>query len=483
MGTESTLLGPALSAIANRRHRFDGLHLHSPPIDTMKLISSVLLFSCFFLHTDFSIGQDAVKELELPTVEASSKPPYFTTNYPQPTNPKEGQLEIGVTYTLWIPEGLKKVRGIIVHQHGCGTGSCIGSVTAAHDLHWQELARKNDCALLGPSFHQAKEQNCRLWCDPRNGSSDVFVDSLKKLAKTSGHPEIATAPWCLWGHSGGGFWASLMQMQYPERIVAIWFQSGTAFGYWNADQTPKPEIPAAALKIPMIANPGIEEKEGKPITAAWGGSLAMFKDYRAKGAPIAFAPDPVSGHETGDSRYFAIPFFDTCLDLRLPDEFGAPLKELDMSKGWLSKNLSENPPVPAKDFKGDPAKAGWLPSESVARAWLDFVKTGGVKDTTPPPAPDNIQVNTESQTITWNANLDFESGLQYFIIERDGKKIGQVPEKLKNKYGLPLFQGMSYGDTPVLPLPKFQFIDETAEKGKDHKYRVIAVNTAGLKSR
>ncbi|HAW32276.1 MAG TPA: hypothetical protein DCY03_29905, partial [Planctomycetaceae bacterium] len=66
-------------------------------------------------------------------------------------------------------------------------------------------------------------------------------------------------------------------------------------------------------QIPMVANPGLKEKENKRFSRAWTGSLAMFKDYRAKGAPICFAPDPRTGHETGDSRYLAIPFFNACL--------------------------------------------------------------------------------------------------------------------------------------------------------------------------
>ena len=37
-------------------------------------------------------------------------------------------------------------------------------------LHWQALARKWDCALLGPSYKQGEKQDCHLWCDPRNGS-------------------------------------------------------------------------------------------------------------------------------------------------------------------------------------------------------------------------------------------------------------------------------------------------------------------------
>src|SRR6266516_2979696 len=73
-----------------------------------------------------------------------------------------------------------------------------------------------------------------------------------------------------------------------------------------------------------------EEKMKGP----WLGSLAAFKEYRAQGAPIGFAPDPRTGHECGDSRYLAIPFFDACLAMRLPDQ-GAKeqtLKPVDMSK-------------------------------------------------------------------------------------------------------------------------------------------------------
>src|SRR5262245_10190029 len=70
------------------------------------------------------------------------------------------KLEMPVTYTIWIPDGAARLRGVIVHQHGCGTGACNAGATAAYDLHWQALARKWDCALLGPSYHQDEKQNC-----------------------------------------------------------------------------------------------------------------------------------------------------------------------------------------------------------------------------------------------------------------------------------------------------------------------------------
>jgi hypothetical protein len=92
-----------------------------------------------------------------------------------------------------------------------------------------------------------------------------------------------------------------MQAKYPERIVAIWFRSGTAYSYWQKPEDPTKErtipevvLPPAAYEIPMMANPGAKENGDKRFNTAWTGSLAMFKDYRAKGAPIGFAPDPPS---------------------------------------------------------------------------------------------------------------------------------------------------------------------------------------------
>ena len=93
----------------------------------------------------------------------------------------------------------------------------------------------------------------------------------------------------------------------------------------------------------------------------------MFRAYRAKGAPIAFVPDPRTGHETGDSRYLAIPFFHACLQMRLPDRVGDPLKAIDVASGWVAPVLTTDMPEPAAKFKGDLAEANWLPNEAVAR--------------------------------------------------------------------------------------------------------------------
>lgn len=302
-----------------------------------------------------------------------------------PPSAQAGELQLGVTYTLWIPDGVTRLRGIIVHQHGCGSGACKGGETAAYDLHWQALARKWDCALLGPSYQQDDKQNCRLWCDPRNGSAKTFLKAIGEFAVKAKHPELETAPWCLWEHSGGGFWASLIQTMYPDRIVALWFRSGTAFATWEKGEIPRPEIPDAAYAIPAMCNPGAKENGDKRFSGAWTGTLAMFQAYRAKGAPIGFAPDPRTAHECGDSRYLAIPFFDACLAMRLPDKTSkdARLKPVDTKAAWLATVLGDKA-EPAATFAGKSNEAVWLPNERIAMAWSEYVKTGAVGDPTPP---------------------------------------------------------------------------------------------------
>ncbi len=416
--------------------------------------------------------------------EAVAAGRYLEVKYPASEIP--GELQMGVTYTLWLPDDVKTFRGIIVHQHGCGTGACKGGETAAYDLHWQALAKKWDCALLGPSYHQAEQQNCRLWCDPRNGSAKTFLKSLDDFAIQSQHPELNSVPWCLWGHSGGAFWASLMQTMYPERIVALWFRSGGAINAWAKDEIPRPHFPAAAFGIPAMCNPGVKERDDPRMVGAWTAGTGLFHLYRSQGAPIGFAADPRSSHECADSRYLAIPFFDACLEQRLPD-VGANsnvLKPVDKKQTWLS-NLSGDKPVPAADYKGLENESVWLPNTKFAALWEEYIRVGSTSDTTPPPSPKQVGQKPKADgtiELTWDAAADFESGLKYFIIRRDGKVIGQVPEKPVGKFGRPLFQSMSYHDTPERPLLEMKFVDKTVKPDDAGKYEVISVNSVGLES-
>ncbi|PAW84908.1 MAG: hypothetical protein B9S33_10865 [Pedosphaera sp. Tous-C6FEB] len=411
--------------------------------------------------------------------------PYFRVRYEAPAEPKAGELIFPVNYTIWIPPGVKTLRGVIVHQHGCGEGSCKSGLTGAFDLHWQALAKKHDCALLSPSYEQPDKADCQMWCDPRNGSGAAFQKGLADLGAKSGHPELARVPWALWGHSGGGHWAGGMTLLHPERVAAAWLRSGVPLLKEDSKRASikAHTVPNAALLVPIMCNPGTKEgvtDKTNRFAGVWPANEAFITELRGKGALVGLAVDPLTAHECGNQRYMAIAWIDACLAVRLPKTAGAPLSIMPSDKAWIAPLLAQEA-VPAAKFTGDPNKAVWLPNEAVAKAWMAYVKDTALPDTTPPPAPTNLRAT--GNQLAWQAEADLESGLAGFIIERDGKEIAKLPEQPKNPFGRPIFQGLQYSDTPALPLVPMSFTDKTAEPGKQHTYRVIAVNTVGLRSK
>jgi hypothetical protein len=275
-----------------------------------------------------------------------------------------------------------------------------------------------------------------------------------------------------------------MVLLHPDRVAAAWLRSGVPL------LKPDPErptikahsLPAGALTVPMMCNLGTKEgvtvKDGR-FASVWPANEAFFGEVRGKGGLIGIAVDPLSSHDCGNQRYLAIPWLDACLSVRLPKVSGQPLQDM-ANDGVCLAAVTGSKAVPAATFVGNPMRATWLPNEAIAQAWTQYVKDTEVSDTTPPPAPTNLRVS--GNELSWEAEADLESGLANFIIERDGQFLANHPEEGKNPFGRPIFQNLQYSDTPTQPLVPLRFTDSKAEPGKNHTYRVIAVNTVGLKS-
>jgi len=424
------------------------------------------------------------------TISTRATGEIFKVDYPASTNTDE--LQLPVTYTIWIPDGVKTLRGVVVHQHGAGIPASEEGIAAAYDLHWQALCKKWDCALLSPSYHVTNNKvddspgGSQLWFDPRRGSEKTFLRALNDFAAQSNHPELNKVPWVLWGHSGGGIWSDVMASLYPDRVAAMWLRSGSAAMWRGRTNFVAYTEPNAIYGIPIMCNSGIEEKNNVP----WNGPLKTVKEHRAQNGPIGFAPDPLTGHWCGNSRYLAIPYLDACLALRLPDKGSTDqkLKPIDVSQGWLAPLLGTNA-VPVSEYKGDPKDAIWLPNETIAKDWMEYVTTGGVSDSTPPPAPYNVKVLDKGERgsiITWEADADFESGIHHFIIMRDGRELGNWPAVNQVRFQVrPNFQAgwmNSYGDAPGYPPREMRFEDPNRKDNRKVSYQVISVNTVGLKS-
>ena len=442
-----------------------------------------MLVICLLLLLQALLGCPAFAQKPPYDQFPEASPPYYRVRYE--ASGQKGDLAFDVNYTIWLPTGVQTLRGVIVHQHGCGEGSCSSGLSGAFDLHWQALAEKHHCALMAPSYEQPGGTDCQLWCDPRNGSSESFQRALQDLGRLSHHPELASVPWALWGHSGGGHWAGGMVLLHPERVAAAWLRSGVPLFKDNPDRPAiRPhELPEKALHVPMMCNPGTKEgvsnKEGR-FARVWPANQMFFGEVRSRGGLIGVAVDPLTSHECGNQRYLAIRWIDQCLELRLPELPNEPLRPINRSIAWLASTPGKTASSSA-DFTGDLKLSTWLPNENFATLWMQYVNDTKVEDLTSPPSPSNPILN--SGILTWSAKADLESGIEKFLIYRDDQLIGEVASNKPNRFGRQIFQGLLYSDTPTLPLNQMKFDTRDFVQKENEKYTVVTVNTVGGRSK
>ena len=390
----------------------------------------------------------------------------LATSYDLDVPPKATEKYKSAAFRIWIPDGVKTIRAVIIRQHGCGRDG----IHHSDDLQWQALAKKHDAALLGSKLTYSG--SCGEWCFPKNGTERALLEALKTFAKVSEHPELEAAPWAIWGHSGGSIWACELASKFPERVVAVWGRSGAIT-----------EFEKAALAVPIVFNYGIKESEkGSQFYEVSVKSLKAFETYRPQGALWALAVDPKSTHDCRESRTLAIAFFDAMLKERLPKTGVALLPINEDDSRWLAepKTLELRS---TKSAKGDAKQCHWLPSEGYGKLWLEYCQTGSVKDTTVPPSPTDViaQLGDTAVTVTWKAECDLESGVKGFAILRDGKRVTVVgsPKGKSNPKGY--FQISDFGDEPIPHNPLMSWKDAEGKMGS--KYEVIQLNFADLESK
>ena len=447
----------------------DGLHLND---DGYKLWTSIVKPHIVPVEIGASYSAAGAQGVRLVHYEASDKP---------------GELSIDSTFYLWTPPRATIIRGLIVHQHGCGEGASTGGQTAAYDLHWQALAKKWNFGLVGSNY--GNTDNCSDWYDPDKGSRRALKMALAHFAQQTGHPEIIDAPWALWGHSGGSVWAFRMFDANPERCIAVWLRSGRPTIFEGSEVGTVTELTEAKKQVPVVCNCGLKEKDDQRFHLGWDANRLFFETWRPQGALLTWAPDPKTNHECGNSRYLAIPYFDEVIRQRLPGlgSSGPPLKPA-MNGYWEGHDKTFEISHIGK-HEAEP-HGSWLPSESVARIWQQFVRKGEVADETPPEtAPEIVLTSVGKKTeqdkraimIRWEAVPDFESGIREFIVLRNGEEIGRVSHEKTPRFGIAQLQQLSYHDTPERPLPAMR-LSTTIEPG-ENRFRVVTVNGAGLKSK
>lgn len=324
-------------------------------------------------------------------------------------------------YNLFIPEGLKTVRGVFIHQHGCGMEG--RGASTAYDVQYQSFAKKWGLAILGPDLYY--QTGCQSWRDPESGSGPALLTALERIGDASEHPELRHAPWLLWGHSGGGYWVLGMMKQYPERILASFCYSPAFDPDWD--------YPKEALKIPlMIRHAGANDLNSADVRC-WDTAINSFHSLRSAGGLVSIANTPYQSHNYSFVRYMAIPFFESALEKRLPQAGSVSFKKLktiNESAGWLGDTLLLNT-YRYTDYAANRPDLSWLPDSTTAAKWKEFVLTGTVIDRTPPPPPYDLaseRIHNMAVKLRWKADADIESGIKHFNIYRGEQLIARFPQ-------------------------------------------------------
>ncbi len=296
------------------------------------------------LFVAFFAGNVHAGNMEIARVE-------YPLKTPRSRDPVLGGARDKVYFSVWIPPGVKVVRGAMCNPFSKGD---------AVSGHWQAMCKHWQFAYVQTDFDAVKKDEFGL-----------LRTALVDLAKKTGHPEIAYMPLCFTGMSRGGGMSMQLAELMPERTIAsvpVCLEVGP-----SSDAT---------RRIPVVTVFG--EKDGSQMSKL----LTRLPVERKQNARYGIAVQWGRGHEFGQANNLSFVFLDEVIARRLPKADGiekpVTLNEIPLEEGWLGDPSSwgkdgRRPTIqPWKDFKGDRDQTCWLPSPRTAAVWQAFV--AGTKD-------------------------------------------------------------------------------------------------------
>jgi hypothetical protein len=280
----------------------------------------------------------------------------------------EGQRE-EVRFDLWLPEGLKTARGIVV-MSGHGSGENL-----FHRGDLRALATELQLALFNFTGNPMQRG---FW--PRS----LLFDHLKAFAAKSGHPELEHAPLFLYGHSNGTGFSAVFPSYVPDRVWGwVSMRPGITFQVYQPGAAQVPGLVIFGEDDPFLARPSKEE------------NLAVVGALRKKHRALwNTAVEPKTGHGPGENTWpLVFSFLRHSFAARVPAEADATrgpvkLRPLAIESGHLGENWAVQPggyqklsTAPFADFEGDRSTASWLLNAAYAADWQEFQHTGKIEST------------------------------------------------------------------------------------------------------
>jgi dienelactone hydrolase len=236
-------------------------------------------------------------------------------------------------------------------------GAPIPAVEASFQVLGQELrvlAASRGLAILGSS-----RVNLAL---PNHPDSDqLLLDGVGTAAALSGRPDLPTAPFLVYGLSGGGREASGFTARNPERVAGLVLKVPASVSSLTEGE---------ALRVPTYMV--LAELDANVNNAAL---TATFEANRGAGALWGMAMEPGVVHHSLSAlqRQVTVSWMRTVLERRLPPHpWAGPLRGIAEQQGWLG-NRGTGVAAPWHSYDGDRASASWLPSESTAMEWEALV--------------------------------------------------------------------------------------------------------------
>ncbi len=352
---------------------------------------------CWFCILAFFLGcsllAQPVNSVPANDPEINSIFQYFAAAKTPGANPHSGAY-------LWIPPATPKIRAVMVGIHNgiplpMLQNPAIRKVCRNYGIA-QILFVPNDSDI---GSIMLKDLNFDV-TDP--AKTKVYDHYLQVLADASGHPELSVAPIVPLAHSAYMDFAFDAAMRNPDRcLAAIPIKSGVPDKYAFYAPGGKSKVPDATRCLRQV--PVLVVCAASQETVAWSqyphgfDSFGFIGCYRRdyKGNPgTAYEPrndlvgacwEMMDGHFELSPRscQFVAAWLEAVAAARLPNEPGAPLKELVLRDGWLmdpripvSGDVDSLCPAPARylEFKGDRQKALWFPNESLARGLYELLK-------------------------------------------------------------------------------------------------------------
>ena len=204
-----------------------------------------------------------------------------------------------VRFELWIPDGLKYVRGVVVLSgHGSGEG-----LFKRADL--RALAGELGLALFKFTGNPVQRG---FW--PRR----LLFERLESFGARSAHPELSRAPLFLYGHSNGTGFSALFAAAEKERVWGwVSMRPGITFQVAQPDAATVPGLVIFGEDDPFLARPSVAE------------NLEVLPHLRKTHRVLwASAVEPKTGHGPGEKTWpLVYSFLRHSFQARVPAPAGA----------------------------------------------------------------------------------------------------------------------------------------------------------------